>query len=128
MKATMEGGESSGLKSQLIRTQERSHDLEDEERSGKDCCRANIVEEAKLQLRLAGPLITVSLLQYSLQVISVMFNGHLGELPLSGSSMGSSFASVTGFTVLVNSLCAFSSPFLSYIFLAHRNQKDMIYM
>jgi hypothetical protein len=31
----MEGGESSGHKSQLIRNQERSHNLEDEETSGK---------------------------------------------------------------------------------------------
>ncbi|KAM3741303.1 hypothetical protein ACB098_08G166100 [Castanea mollissima] len=30
-----------------------------------------------------------------------MFNGHLGELPLAGASIGTSFASVTGFTVLL---------------------------
>ncbi|KAI4357717.1 hypothetical protein L6164_001649 [Bauhinia variegata] len=65
------------------------------------CCRGDIVEEAKRQLWLAGPLIAVSLLQYSLQVISIMFVGHLGKLPLSGASLGSSFASVTGFSVLL---------------------------
>ncbi|KAK3442655.1 hypothetical protein EUGRSUZ_B02870, partial [Eucalyptus grandis] len=48
-----------------------------------------------------GPLIGVSLLQYCIQVISVMFVGHLRELPLSGASMATSFASVTGFSVLV---------------------------
>ncbi|XP_059442694.1 protein DETOXIFICATION 16-like [Corylus avellana] len=135
MKATMEGGESSGLKSHLIRTQERSHDLEDdqeEETSGKDCCRANIVEEAKLQLRLAGPLITVSLLQYSLQVISVMFNGHLGELPLSGASMGSSFASVTGFAVLLGmgsaleTLCGQAYGAKQYHMLGVHTQRAML--
>ncbi|XP_059434069.1 protein DETOXIFICATION 16-like isoform X2 [Corylus avellana] len=135
MKATMEGGEGSGLKSHLIRTQERSHDLEDdqqEETSGKDCCRANIVEETKLQLRLAGPLITVSLLQYSLQVISVMFNGHLGELPLSGASMGSSFASVTGFAVLLGmgsaleTLCGQAYGAKQYHMLGVHTQRAML--
>lgn len=63
--------------------------------------RGRVIEEAKKQIRLAGPLIGVSLLQYSLQVISIMFVGHLGELPLSSASMATSFASVTGFSVLV---------------------------
>ena len=99
----MERGEYSGLGSNLITTQERSHEMKGEERLEKDWCRrANFVEETRKQLGLAGPLIAVSILQYSLQVISVMFNGHLGELPLSGASMGSSFASVTGYTVLVS--------------------------
>lgn len=61
-----------------------------------------IFEEVKKQLWLAGPLISVSLLQYCLQMISVMFVGHLGELPLSGASMATSFASVTGFSLLVS--------------------------
>ncbi|XP_022929090.1 protein DETOXIFICATION 16-like isoform X2 [Cucurbita moschata] len=60
-----------------------------------------IAEEVKKQLWLAGPLISVSFLQYCLQMISIMFVGHLGELPLSGASMAVSFTSVTGFTVLM---------------------------
>ena len=66
--------------------------------------REGVVKEVNKQLWLAGPLFTVGLLQYSLQVISVMFVGHLGELPLSGASMASSFASVTGFNLLVRKL------------------------
>ncbi|XP_062152007.1 protein DETOXIFICATION 16-like isoform X4 [Alnus glutinosa] len=127
----MEGGESSGLKSHLIRTQERSHDLEEEE---EDCCSrgANFVEEAKMQLRLSGPLIAVSMLQYSLQVISVMFNGHLGQLPLSGASMGSSFASVTGFTVLLGmgsaleTLCGQAYGAKQYHMLGVHTQRAML--
>ncbi|KAK7280990.1 hypothetical protein RIF29_08604 [Crotalaria pallida] len=57
----------------------------------------DIVEEAKKQLWLAGPLIAVSLLLYSLQMISIMFVGHLGKLALSGASLGNSFASVIGY-------------------------------
>ncbi|KAL7616504.1 hypothetical protein Lser_V15G01065 [Lactuca serriola] len=54
------------------------------------------MEELKQQLKLAGPLCLVSFLDYSLQIISVMFIGHLGELSLSVASMASSFAAVTG--------------------------------
>lgn len=57
--------------------------------------------ELKQQLKLAGPLCVVSLLQYSLEIISVMFVGHLGELSLSAASMATSFASVTGFSFMV---------------------------
>ncbi|CAI9098555.1 OLC1v1035224C1 [Oldenlandia corymbosa var. corymbosa] len=91
--------------------QERAHqDLEcplidqcsvgtnDHIRFGRKC--NEIIEEAKKLLRLAGPLVMVNLLIYSLQVISVMFVGHLGELALSGASMATSFASVTGFSLL----------------------------
>ncbi|KAF7101767.1 hypothetical protein CFC21_103010 [Triticum aestivum] len=57
-------------------------------------------DEVKRQLWLAGPLIVRGLMQNLIQMISVMFVGHLGELPLAGASMASSFAAVTGFSVL----------------------------
>ncbi|KAF3436931.1 hypothetical protein FNV43_RR19684 [Rhamnella rubrinervis] len=41
-----------------------------------------VFTELKEQMFLAGPLVVVSFLQYSLQMISVMFIGHLGELTL----------------------------------------------
>lgn len=59
-------------------------------------------DEVRRQVGLAAPLVACSLLQYSLQVVSVMFAGHLGELPLSSASVASSFANVTGFSVLVS--------------------------
>ncbi|KAM3693456.1 hypothetical protein ACB098_08G166000 [Castanea mollissima] len=129
----MERGEYSGLGSNLIMTQERSHEMEGEERSEKDWCRReNFVEETRKQLGLAGPLIAVSILQYSLQVISVMFNGHLGELPLSGASMGSSFASVTGYTVLLGmgsaleTLCGQAYGAKQYHMLGVHTQRAML--
>ncbi|KAL0000106.1 hypothetical protein SO802_019708 [Lithocarpus litseifolius] len=87
----------------MTTTQVRIHDMEveGEARSENHGWRPKYVKEAKKQLRLGGPLIAVSLLQYSLQIVSVMFTGHLGELPLSGASLGSSFASVTGLYVLL---------------------------
>lgn len=96
----MEGGETTCLQSPLIGHQGDSHEF-DGGTSGQGCCRREIIEEAKKQLWLAGPLVAVSMLQYCLQVISIMFVGHLGELPLSGASMATSFASVTGFSLLL---------------------------
>jgi len=65
--------------------------------------RAAVGAEVRRQVGLAAPLVVCSLLQYSLQVVSVMFAGHLGELSLSGASVAASFANVTGFSVLVRS-------------------------
>ncbi|MFS7971702.1 putative multi antimicrobial extrusion protein [Helianthus anomalus] len=59
------------------------------------------IVELKQQLKLAGPLCLVSFLQYSLEIISVMFVGRLGELSLSVASMATSFASVTGFSFML---------------------------
>lgn len=61
------------------------------------CC------EVKQQLWLAGPIVVSSLLMYCIQMISVMFVGHMGELALSGASIATSFASVTGLGLLVRS-------------------------
>lgn len=57
-------------------------------------------DEVKRQLWLAGPLTAGSLLQNLIQMISIMFVGHLGELPLAGASVATSFATVTGFSLL----------------------------
>ncbi|KAK1373865.1 Protein DETOXIFICATION [Heracleum sosnowskyi] len=62
---------------------------------------ASTILELKKQVCLAGPLVLVTLLQYSLQTISVMFVGHLGEVCLSGASMATSFAGVTGFSLML---------------------------
>lgn len=69
----------------------------------------DFMEEVKHQLRLAVPLITVNILLYCLQVISLMFVGHLGELQLSGASVATSFAAVSGFSVLVSPLSLYLS-------------------
>jgi len=83
------------LHSPLI-VEETKHDKKEEERR-------ELVEEVKKQLWLSGPLISVALLNFSINLISVMFVGHLGELSLSGASMATSFAAISGFTLLVSS-------------------------
>ncbi|KAI8528641.1 hypothetical protein RHMOL_Rhmol12G0163400 [Rhododendron molle] len=91
-----------------------------------------VVEEVKKQLWLAGPLICVSLLQFCLQLISVMFVGHLGELALSGASMATSFASVTGFSMLLgmasalDTLCGQSYGAKQYHMLGIHTQRAML--
>jgi MATE family multidrug resistance protein len=57
--------------------------------------------EAKRLLRLAGPLVASGILRSVVQLVSVMFVGHLGELPLAGASLATSLANVTGFSLLV---------------------------
>ncbi|KAJ0971598.1 hypothetical protein J5N97_019557 [Dioscorea zingiberensis] len=69
---------------------------EDAQSIGRD----HIIKEVKKQLSLSGPLIVASLLDKLILVISLSFVGHLGELPLSGASMATSFAAVTGLSVL----------------------------
>ncbi|GJN19611.1 hypothetical protein PR202_gb06905 [Eleusine coracana subsp. coracana] len=65
-----------------------------------------VVPEIKKQLYLAGPLIVGFLLQNVTQMVSVMFVGHLGELALSGASVATSFAGVTGFSLLAGMACS----------------------
>ncbi|VFQ90373.1 unnamed protein product [Cuscuta campestris] len=99
----------------------------------KDCSSSGqIADEVKRQAWLAGPLICVSLLQYSLQLISLMFVGHLGELDLSGASMATSFGTVTGFSLLMgmssalDTLCGQSYGAKQYLMLGIHMQRAML--
>ncbi|XP_019176932.1 PREDICTED: protein DETOXIFICATION 16-like [Ipomoea nil] len=118
-------GMSSSINEQLI---EKNNDVHN-----KGCLdRKEIVEEVKKQVWLAGPLIGVTFLQFCLQLISVMFVGHLGELPLSGASMATSFASVTGFSLLMgmssalDTLCGQSYGAKQYHMLGIQMQRAML--
>lgn len=91
---------------------QRQYD-EDEDEEGS--LRTRIIDEMKKQIGLAGPLIAVSLLQYCLELISIMFVGHLGELSLSSASMATSFASFTGFSVMVSHHLFSNLPKLSFV-------------
>ncbi|GAB4840356.1 Protein DETOXIFICATION 16 [Ancistrocladus abbreviatus] len=128
---------SADLQYPLIQDQiqeEIGHETADDDlKSGHGCCRAEMLfEEAKRQFWLAGPLIAVSLLQYCLQVISIMFVGHLGELALSSASLATSFASVTGFSMLLGmasaleTLCGQSYGAKQYHMLGVHTQKAML--
>ncbi|KAF9591616.1 hypothetical protein IFM89_004845 [Coptis chinensis] len=82
----MEAEATPSLESSSVTSQERNLQLGGKSYRG-NCWRSKFIVEVKIQLWLAGPLIAVNLLQYSLQIISIMFIGHLGELALSSASI-----------------------------------------
>jgi MATE family multidrug resistance protein len=69
-----------------------------------------VSEELKRQLWLAGPLIVGFLMRNLIQMISLMFLGHLGELQLAGATMATSFAGFTGFSLLVCTCSLWNYP------------------
>jgi MATE family multidrug resistance protein len=71
---------------------------------GSEDGESSVLSEAKKQVRLAAPLAAGFLLQKIILTISIMFVGRLGELPLASASLATSFASVTGFSLMVNEL------------------------
>lgn len=123
------GEEKASLESPLIIP--ISHDLKVfESRNG--ISKGEIFAEAKKLLFLAGPLMSVNLLLNCLQVISIMFVGHRGELALSGASMATSFASVTGFSLMIgmgsalDTFCGQSYGAKQYHMLCIHMQRAMI--
>jgi len=58
--------------------------------------------EAGRLAALAGPMIAVALLQLTMQLISTVMVGHLGEVPLAGAAIANSLTNVSGFSVLVS--------------------------
>ncbi|KAK8957151.1 MATE efflux family protein 5 [Platanthera zijinensis] len=56
--------------------------------------------EAKSILSLALPMILTGLLLYSRSLISMLFLGRLGSLPLAGGSLAIGFANITGYSVI----------------------------
>uniref|UniRef100_A0ACD5ZVY3 Uncharacterized protein n=1 Tax=Avena sativa TaxID=4498 RepID=A0ACD5ZVY3_AVESA len=91
-----------------------------------------VSKEVKRQLWLAGPLIAGSLMQNLIQMISIMFVGHLGELPLAGASMATSFATVTGFSLMagmagaLDTLCGQAFGAREYHLLGIYKQRAML--
>ncbi|XP_047334108.1 protein DETOXIFICATION 14-like [Impatiens glandulifera] len=57
-------------------------------------------QEFKRVSFLAGPMVAVALMQYLVQVSSVMMVGHLGKLALSSVAIATSLTNVTGFSLL----------------------------
>ncbi|CAA6668702.1 unnamed protein product [Spirodela intermedia] len=59
------------------------------------------VEEAKHQVVFSVPMILTNVAYYCIPLVSVMFAGHLGNLELAGSNLANSWATVTGFTLVI---------------------------
>ena len=60
-----------------------------------------VVEEVKQQVMFSLPMILTNVAFNSIPLISVMFAGHLGDLELAGSTLANSWATVTGYTLMV---------------------------
>ncbi|CAM0884599.1 unnamed protein product [Alopecurus aequalis] len=88
--------------------------------------------QARLLLRLAGPLVASGILRCALKLVSVMFVGHLGELPLAGASLATSLANVTGFSLLagmasaLDTLCGQAFGARQYHLLGVHKQRAML--
>lgn len=63
---------------------------------------SSVWSEVTKQMYLAGPLVAGFFLLNVVQVISLMFFGHLGKVEFAGASVATAFSSVTGFSLLVN--------------------------
>ncbi|XP_039130815.1 protein DETOXIFICATION 16-like [Dioscorea cayenensis subsp. rotundata] len=61
----------------------------------------HIITEVKKQAWLSVPIIVSGVLEKLIQIISLAFVGHLGELPLSAASMATSISGITGISILV---------------------------
>ncbi|XP_057491579.1 protein DETOXIFICATION 3-like [Actinidia eriantha] len=59
-----------------------------------------LAEEVVKVSYIAVPMVAVTVMQYLLQVVSVMMVGHLGELSLSSVAIATSLTNVTGFSLL----------------------------
>jgi MATE family multidrug resistance protein len=61
--------------------------------------------ETKRLLRLAGPMVASCFLQNAVNIMSLMFVGHLGKLHLAGASLAISVTSATGLNIIVRRPC-----------------------
>jgi MATE family multidrug resistance protein len=68
------------------------------------------VAETERLLHLAVPMVATFVLQTVVNMVSLMFVGHLGELPLAGASLATSLANVTGYSVIVRPSPSCSCP------------------
>lgn len=70
----------------------------DEEKKWK----VTFVRELKKEGIIAAPMVAVTVLQYLLQLVSMVMVGHLDQLSLSSVAIAISLTNVTGFSLLVS--------------------------
>ncbi|KAL8141505.1 hypothetical protein V2J09_014537 [Rumex salicifolius] len=80
------------------------------------------VMEIKAILSISLPMILTGLLQYSRSLISLIFLGRLGDLPLAGGALAVGFANITGYSVL-SGLAVGMEPICAQAFGAGRPNK-----
>ncbi|KAK3142618.1 hypothetical protein QOZ80_4BG0349010 [Eleusine coracana subsp. coracana] len=96
------------------------------------CWQGAAATETKRLLRLAGPMVTSCFLQNAVNIMSLMFIGHLGELPLAGASLAISITSATGLNVItgmataLDTLCGQAFGARQYHLLGVYKQRAML--
>ncbi|MCE5167055.1 hypothetical protein HAX54_035268, partial [Datura stramonium] len=68
--------------------------------SNRWCAKIIDCKEAKNQVFFSVPMIVVNGSFYFINLVSVMFAGHLGKLELAASNLANSWAMVTGFSFM----------------------------
>ncbi|MQL83610.1 hypothetical protein Taro_016093 [Colocasia esculenta] len=58
------------------------------------------LQEVRAILGIAMPMVLTGLLLYSRSMVSMLFLGQLGELPLAGGALAIGFANITGYSIL----------------------------
>ncbi|KAF0898298.1 hypothetical protein E2562_007151 [Oryza meyeriana var. granulata] len=91
------------------------HDRPRSARGGGGCA---IAEVASI-VRIAMPMVGAGLLMYMRSLVSMLFLGRLGRLPLAGGSLALGFANITGYSVL-SGLAAGMDPVCGQAFGAGR--------
>ncbi|VFQ98722.1 unnamed protein product [Cuscuta campestris] len=81
-------------------------------------------EEAKNQILFALPMILTNTCFYFITLVSVMFVGHLGDLPLAAANLANSWASVSGLSFMIYSFPPASIHDHTYIQGMWRMDKD----
>lgn len=79
------------------------------------------IKEAGLLFQLALPIALTALFLYSRSVVSMLFLGFLGNLPLAAGSMALAFANITGYSVL-SGLSLGMEPLCSQAFGANQHK------
>ncbi|KAH9318628.1 hypothetical protein KI387_020397, partial [Taxus chinensis] len=90
------------------------------------------VEEMKMQMKIAVPMILTNVFQYAINMVSLMFAGHLGELQLAAAALANSWALVTGYVIMIGmtgaleTLCGQAYGAQEYLMLGVYLQASMI--
>ncbi|XP_020250847.1 protein DETOXIFICATION 18-like [Asparagus officinalis] len=58
------------------------------------------VNEARTQLLFSVPMILTNMSYYAVTLVAVMFAGHLGDVELAGATLGNSWGTVTGLSLM----------------------------
>ncbi|KAH0913152.1 hypothetical protein HID58_036473 [Brassica napus] len=77
-----------------------------EKETWRDQREGSYTEELKRIIFFAAPMAAVVIAQFTLQIISMVMVGHLGNLALASASLASSFCNVTGFSFIIGLSCA----------------------